>query len=90
MRKWDQVMNEEMDSFMHNHTWDLFKLLVGKTTLQNKWVYRLKEEDRGKKRYKARLVVKGFAEKKHVDFDENFSCVVKMTSIRTILSLVVT
>ena len=61
---------------------------VGKTTLKNKWVYRLKEEDRGKQRYKARLVVKGFAQKKGIDFDEIFSPVVKMTSIRTILSLV--
>jgi hypothetical protein len=49
----------------------------------------LKEEDGGEKRYKARLVVKGFAQKKGIDFDEIFSPVVKMTSIRTILSLVV-
>jgi hypothetical protein len=49
----------------------------------------LKEEEGGKKRYKARLVVKGFAQKKGIDFDEIFSPVVKMTSIRTILSLVV-
>jgi hypothetical protein len=49
----------------------------------------LKEEDGGEKRYKARLVVKGFAQNKGIDFDEIFSPVVKMTSIRTILSLVV-
>jgi hypothetical protein len=48
----------------------------------------LKEEDGGEKRYKARLVVKGFAQKTGIDFDEIFSPVVKMTSIRTILSLV--
>ena len=56
--------------------------------MQNKWVYRLKEKDGGKKRYKARLVTKGFAQKKGIDFDEIFSPVVKMNSIRTILSLV--
>ena len=48
----------------------------------------LKEEYGGKKQYKARLVVKGFAQNKGIYFDEIFSPVVKMTSIRTILSLV--
>ena len=57
-------MKEEMDSLAHNQTWDLVRLPVGKTTLQNKWVYKLKEEDGGRKRYKARLMVKGFAQKR--------------------------
>jgi hypothetical protein len=64
------------------------QLPTGKRALQNKWVYKFKEEDGGEKRYKDRLVVKGFAQKKGIDFDEIFSPVVKMTSIRTILSLV--
>ena len=62
-KKWEQAMEEEMDSLMHNQTWDLVKLPAGKTALQNKWVYRLKEEDGGKQRYKAKLVVKGFSQK---------------------------
>ena len=57
--------------------------------MQNKWVYRLKEEYGEKKWYKARLVVKGFVQKKGIDFDEIFSPIVKMTSIITILILVV-
>ena len=81
-------MDEEMDSLVRNQTWDLVKFPAGKRVLQNNWVYRLKEKNGGKKRYKARLVVKGFAQKKGIDYDEIFSPVVKMTSIRTILSLV--
>ena len=81
-------MKEEMDSLANNQTWYLVQLPIGKITLHNKWVYRLKEEDGGKKRYKARLVVKVFVQNKGIYFDEIFSLVVNMTSIRTILSLV--
>jgi hypothetical protein len=44
----------------------LVQFPVGKRALQNKWAYKLKEEDGGKKRYKARLVVKGFAQKVYI------------------------
>ncbi|KAH9320559.1 hypothetical protein KI387_015198, partial [Taxus chinensis] len=86
-KKWEQAMDEEHKSLMENQTWDLVKLPEGKRALQNKWVYRVKDEG-GKKIYKARLVVKGFAQKQGIDFDEIFSPVVKMTSIRTVLRIV--
>jgi hypothetical protein len=82
-------MKEEMDSLVNNQTWDLVQLPAGKKELPNKWVYKLKKKHGGKNWYNARLVVKGFAQKKGIYFDEIFSHVVKMTSIRTILSLVV-
>ncbi|WCJ24325.1 Transposon TyH3 Gag-Pol polyprotein [Euphorbia peplus] len=51
-------------------------------------VFKLKRDGNGKLvKYKARLVVKGFQQKKGIDFDEIFSPVVKMTSIRAVLSL---
>jgi hypothetical protein len=81
-------MKEEMDFLVNNQNWDLVQLHVGKRVLQNKWVYRLKEEDGGENPYKDIFVVKGFAQKKGIDFDEMFSPIIKMTSIRTILSLV--
>ena len=51
-------------------------------------MFRLKSgDDNSPLRYKARLVVKGFNQKKGVDFDEIFSLVVKMSSNRVFLRL---
>ena len=87
-RKWLSAMQEEMDSLHENHTYELIELPRGKKALRNKWVFKLKPGDGGNPpRYKARIVVKGFQQKKGVDFDEIFAPVVKMTSIRTVLSI---
>ncbi|RVW87666.1 Retrovirus-related Pol polyprotein from transposon TNT 1-94 [Vitis vinifera] len=56
--KWELAMKDEMDSLLGNQTWELTELPVGKKALHNKWVYRIKNEHDGSKRYKARLVVK--------------------------------
>jgi hypothetical protein len=87
-KEWMRAMQEEMDSLHKNHTYELVKLPKGKKTLKNKWVYRIKQEEHTPHpRYKARLVVKGFNQRKGVDYDEIFSPVVRMTSIRVILGL---
>ena len=81
-------MQDELKSLHENHTFELVKLPKGKRTLTNKWVYKLKtEENSSQLRYKARLVVKGFRQKKGIDFEEIFSPVVKMPSIRVVLGL---
>ena len=40
-------MDDYMDSLVTNHTSDLVDFPAGKRALQNKWVYRLMEEDGG-------------------------------------------
>ena len=50
----------------------------------------MKQEDGGKKIFKARLVVKGFAHKKGIYFYGKFSHVAKMTSIHIVLSIMAT
>ena len=66
-------MKEEMNSLEKNQTWVLTKLRERKKALQNKRVYRVKEEHDGKKRYKTRLVVKGFQQLRGIDYTEVFT-----------------
>jgi hypothetical protein len=77
-----------MDSLLQNKTWDLVPLPPNRKALKNRWIYRLKYEGKNQKRYKARLVVKGFDQQKGIDFNEIFSLVVKMTTMCAILGLV--
>ena len=73
---------------MENQTWDLVELPESNRALHNQWVYRLKEENDGTRRYKARLVVKGFQQRESIGVNEIFSHVVKLTTIRFVLSIV--
>ena len=86
--KWEQAMDDEMRSLEKNDTWVLTELPAGKRALLNKWVFRIKTEPDGKRRFKARLVVKGYSQRKGIDYAEIFSPVVKFTSIRILLSVV--
>ncbi|KAK8936121.1 hypothetical protein KSP39_PZI013254 [Platanthera zijinensis] len=87
-RQWMDAMQDEMQSLQKNHTYDLVRLPKGKKALKNRWIFRVKQGDSSTPpRYKARLVVKGFGQRQGVDFDEIFSPVVKMSSIRVVLGL---
>ena len=67
-------MHEEMKSLHKNNTYELMELPKGKRALKNKWVLKRKPEpNRSQLRYKARLIVKGFNQKKDTDFEEIFA-----------------
>ena len=78
-----------MDSLLGKQTWELTELPIGKKVWHNKWVYRINNEHDGSKRYKVRLVVKGFQQKEGIDYTEIFSLVVKMSTIKLVLGMVV-
>ena len=89
--EWSEAMQDEMNSLYENDTFELVNLPKGKKALKNKWVYRVKtEENTSHPRYKVRLVVKGFSQKKVIDYGEIFSPVVKMSLVRVVLGMAAT
>lgn len=51
-----------------------------------KWVFKLKQKANNSiEHHKAQLIAMGFHQQAGIDFDESFSSVIKLTTIRTIL-----
>jgi len=72
-----------------NQMWELVDIPQHKKAIGVKWVYRTKLNSDGYvNKYKARLVVKGYARMFGVDFSETFTPVARMDTIRMLLALV--
>jgi hypothetical protein len=81
-------MNDEMNALIKNQTWDLVPKPKEVKPITCKWIYKVKcKANGGVDRYKARLVARGFSQKYGEDYDETFSLVAKMTSVRVVISL---
>ena len=81
-------MQQEIDSIQKNHTWDLVDLPQGKKPIGTKWVFKIKRKFDGMvERYKGRLVSKGFAQHKSVDYDETFTPTSCASTIRSLVAL---
>jgi histone deacetylase 1/2 len=81
-------MDEEYNALLENKTWHLIPTSTNKNVINCKWVYRIKRKADGTiDRYKACLVAKGFKQRYGIDYEDTFSLVVKIATIRTVLAI---
>ena len=85
---WRNAMNTEMQSMRDNQVWDLVDLPPNGKTVGCKWVFKKKTDmDGNLHTYKARLVAKGFTQTQGIDYEETFSPVVNIKSVRILFAI---
>lgn len=63
-------------------------IVVDKTPIRVKWVYKTKINGKGKiEKYKARLVAKGFVQQFGIDYGETFTPVARLDIVRDVLAV---
>ncbi|GKB10236.1 ribonuclease H-like domain-containing protein [Tanacetum coccineum] len=87
---WCNSMYDEYNALVKNGTWLLIPRSACVNMVRSMWLFKHKFHDDGTlSRYKARLVANSSSQQQGVDFDETFSLVVKLATIRMVLSLAV-
>ena len=88
--EWKRAAQDEFDSLQKMGVWELSDLPVGHKSIGHKWVFKVKKDANGKvKRFKARLVAQGFAQKEGVDYFETYAPVAGLSVTRLLIAAVV-
>ncbi|UYV65269.1 hypothetical protein LAZ67_3003763, partial [Cordylochernes scorpioides] len=87
---WRRAMKDELRSLEDRNTWTLSDLPLDKRPISSRWVFKIKTNSKGDvERFKARLVARGFSQKRNVDFFETYSPVINFSVIRMIFALTI-
>ena len=86
--KWKEAMDSEIKSMYDNQVWNLVDNVPGRKTVGCKWIFKKKTDMDGEVHtFKARLVAKGFTQTPGSEYDETFSPVAKIKSIKIMLAI---
>ncbi|KAF2903302.1 hypothetical protein ILUMI_02881, partial [Ignelater luminosus] len=69
---WERAIEDELNALQENETWKLVDKPEDEEVISNRWVFRAKENNKGKLICKARLVARGFEQDEGLEINENY------------------
>ena len=85
---WRWAMREEMLAIDRNNTWELEIPPLDCRPIGLKWIFKLKKNPQGEViKHKARLLVKGYSQRKGIDYEEVYAPVIRFETIRILIAL---
>ena len=86
--EWEKAIKDELKSLEQNKTWTLVQKPNNlNNIIDSKWVFTLKgDRDGNWVKYKARLVARGFNQRKTLDYDETFAPVARISTFRCMVA----
>ncbi len=86
--QWRKSMEQELKMMIDLGVWEVVQKPQRASTVKNRWVYKIKEDEKGNQvRFKSRLVARGFTQKHGINYQETFSPVVRIDTLRLVLIL---
>ena len=90
-RKWEEAVSAELRVIEKAGTWEEAVLPEGRRIVGCKWVFKTKRDQDGAiSKHKARIVAKGYSQVPGQDFEETYSPVARLTSLRIFFTIVAT
>jgi hypothetical protein len=87
--EWEKAIEIELEQLWDMGTWKLVKKPINTIPIANKWLFVKKTNNLSQvNKYKAQLVIKGCSQQPGFNFNETYSPVVCMETIRSILAMV--
>lgn len=81
-------MKQEIESIEENETWELTSLPPGQKIIGLKWIYKLKKDANERViKHKAQLIAKGYVQEHGIDYDEVYSLITRLETVRLMLAL---
>lgn len=87
-RYWSEAIATELSNLLDRGTWREEELPPGKKPIPGRYVYKVKPDILGLiAKFRARWIMKGFLQKKGLDYDKTFASVANIVSLRILFAI---